>query len=169
MQVQEERLVVPRHEGRTVWLGGVGVVYKVEGEETEGRLSIVEHPVRPGTLVPPHVHKHEDELSYVLDGELGARVGDQIVHATAGHYVFKPRGVPHTFWNRGPGECRFIELIYPAGFERYFEEMAALFPPDGGLPDFSEVAQLGARYGLTFFDDWVPELTERYGLTVLGL
>src|SRR5580704_16017222 len=53
----------------------------------------------PGRMVPPHVHAHEDEFSYILEGEIGARIGDEVLQATTGSYVFKPRGLPHTFWN----------------------------------------------------------------------
>jgi len=48
------------------------------------------------------------------------RVGDRIVTATPGSYVFKPRGVPHTFRNAGPGPARLIEILWPSGVERFY-------------------------------------------------
>ena len=157
----------PPSEGKTVALGGLGVVYKLDGSDTRGAFSIVEHPIEPGTLVPPHTHAHEDEFSYVLQGEIGVRMGDEVLLATPGCYVLKPRGVPHTFWNAGPAPGRLIEIIAPPHFERFFAEMAALFR-DGGLPDFERVAKLASRYGLTFQMEWVPELSEKYNLKLLG-
>jgi uncharacterized cupin superfamily protein len=59
---------------------------------------------------------------YVLEGTIGARVGDREVVAGAGSYL-KPRGL-HTFWNAGPGPARLLEVIAPAGFETYFAELA---------------------------------------------
>lgn len=163
------RAIVPRDQGKLVSLGGVGVHFKIDGKETGGVFSIVEHPVQPGTLVPPHTHSNEDELSYVIEGEFGVKVGDQIFTATRGCYVFKPRGIPHTFWNAGNALARLVEIIFPSGFDRYFEEMAKLFPPDGGSPDFQEVAKLADRYGITFQMDWIPELVAKYpNLKLLG-
>lgn len=163
-----ERLMVAPREGRTVWLGGVGVMFKIDGSETRGTLSIVEHPVEPGVLVPPHVHSREDEYSFVIQGEIGARIGGRDITAGPGAYILKPRGVPHTFWNAGTTQARLVEILCPSGFDRYFEEMAALIPAEG-MPDFEKVSKLAAGYGVSFVEDgWVPELCSWYGVSVLG-
>ncbi len=169
MTTQEflDELVSSPERSERVSLGGIGVVFTIASETTGGAFSIVEHPVRPGTLIPPHVHSREDELSYVVEGEFGARIGDTIAQVRAGEYLFKPRNVPHTFWNAGPAPARLVEIIWPAGFEQYFVEMAALFP-EQGPPDMHEVAALMARYGLTPVSEWIPELSKQFGLTVLG-
>jgi hypothetical protein len=80
-------------EGHSVWLGGMGVVFKLSGAGTGGAFAIVEHPLEPGRLVLPHVHRHEDENSYVLEATIGARVGDHEVAAIGpGSCLLKPRG-----------------------------------------------------------------------------
>jgi quercetin dioxygenase-like cupin family protein len=71
-------MIVEPGAGPLVDLGGMGVHFKIWGEATAGGLSVVEHPMAPGRLVPPHVHQVEDELSYVLEGTFGVRVGDQL-------------------------------------------------------------------------------------------
>lgn len=167
MQV-EKKLVIAPNEGRQVQLGALGVVFKVFGEQTRGLLSIVEHPIAPGALVPPHVHTNEDEYSYILEGAVGVRIGDQEFTATPGTYVLKPRGIPHTFWNAGPGPARLIEIICPAGLEHYFGELARLIPAEGP-PDFEQIAALQQRYAVPrAHPEWVAELTEKYGLKVTG-
>ena len=88
-------LVVRPGEGRSVSLGGMGVVFRVSGADTGGAFAVVEHPIEPGRLVLPHVHLREDEYSYVPEGTIGARVGDQKVTAGPGSYLFKPRGLMH--------------------------------------------------------------------------
>ena len=103
-------IVVKPGEGRSVWLGGMGVVFKVSGADTGGAFAVVEHPIESGRLVLPHVHRHEDEYSYVLEGTIGARVGDHEVVAGPGSYLFKPRGLMHTFWHAGPGPARLLEV-----------------------------------------------------------
>ncbi len=161
-------LLVPAGDAKSVWLGGLGVVFKISGEDTNGTLAIVEHPIEPGRLVPPHQHSREDEYSYVLEGEIGVRIGDQEFTAAPGCYVFKPRGVPHTFWNAGPKPARLLELIAPAGFEKNFAELAVLLnsgAPAGG----PEHRELRARYGVSSEGmEWVPALTAKYGLKLLG-
>ena len=73
MQVNTADVLVAPGKGEAVALGGVGVVFKIPGSQTGGAFSIVEHPIEPGTLIPPHTHSKEDELSYVLEGEVGVR------------------------------------------------------------------------------------------------
>jgi quercetin dioxygenase-like cupin family protein len=158
-------IMLPPREGKSVWLGGLGVDFKISGEQTGGAFSVVEHPIEPGRLVPPHLHTREDEFSYVLEGEIGVRIGDEVVLATPGCYVFKPRGIPHTFWNAGPQMGRLIEIIAPAGFEQWFLEVAELFRTGA---DFSQIEALGVRYGGRSHLEWVPELTEKYHLKLLG-
>jgi quercetin dioxygenase-like cupin family protein len=139
------------------------VTFRLYGEDTGGAFSVVEHPVEPGTLVPPHRHTHEDEYSYVLEGQFGVRVGDRIVLATPGCWVFKPRDIPHTFWNPGPEPARLMEIISPPGFERFFQEAAEVIS-EAGL-DAERVASIARRYGsVAEWWDWVPELEVKFGV-----
>ena len=79
-------------DGKYVELQNVGVRFLAWMEETGGAFSLVEHPIPPRGLVAPlHRHSREDEYSYVLEGEMGAQLGDEVVHASAGDFVFKPR------------------------------------------------------------------------------
>ncbi len=161
-------LLVSPGDARAVSLGGLGVVYKLTAGETEGRLAVLEHPIEPGILVPPHMHTREDELSYVLEGEIGARIGDQEFQAPAGSYVFKPRGVPHTFWNAGSQPARLIEFIVPGGMESYFEEVVTLIK-GGATPSGPEHRALQASYGHTGDGmEWIPGLVARYHLRLVG-
>ncbi len=156
-------------EGTKIDLGGVGVVFKVWGESTSGRLSIVEHPMEPGRLVPPHVHHDEDELSYVLEGTFGVKIGEEIGFAGPGSYILKPRGVPHTFWNAGPKPARLIEIIWPAGFERFFKVLGEIARSAEGPEDFeARRAELGRKYHVDFVPEWSPDLKAKYSLKLLG-
>ncbi len=76
-------------EGQSVWLGGLAVAIKISSRQTGRAFSLVECTLEPGRLVPPHVHTREDEYTYVLEGESGLSVGDQIIQATAGCRVVK--------------------------------------------------------------------------------
>jgi mannose-6-phosphate isomerase-like protein (cupin superfamily) len=144
-------------------LGQLGCLQIVSAATTEGRLGIVEHTLPPrGLAAPIHRHEHEDELSIVLSGRIGALLGDAHVEAGPGAYVYKPRRQWHTFWNAGDEELRFIELIFPGGFEGYFEKLSALFATEGVNPE--KIAPLAAQYGLEVQWDSVPGLCERFGV-----
>jgi mannose-6-phosphate isomerase-like protein (cupin superfamily) len=162
--VEEGRFVVAAGEGEVVLRGGFGVVGKVSGMDTGGAFSVVEHPLGPGVLgAPPHTHANEDETSFVIEGEIGVLIGEKEFRAGPSSYVLKPRGVPHAFWNAGPGPARILEIISPAGFERYFEELAGVLSA-GGPPDLGRISEVAGRYGLTFHMERVPDLLERHGL-----
>jgi mannose-6-phosphate isomerase-like protein (cupin superfamily) len=149
-------------EGLLVDLGGLGVHLKVRGAQTGGLFAVVEHPISPRIIVEPHIHQREDELSFVLEGSGWARVGEWEVEATAGSYVWKPRGVLHTFWNPGPEPARILEIISPAGFEDFFEELAVLLQTSPA-PSDDDVYGLCDRYGLSFDRSWLPDLESRFG------
>src|SRR6266487_4078866 len=141
--------VVQPGEGRAGGLApGIGVVFKIDGADSGGALSIVEHPFAVGALVPPHIHTLEDEYSIVLEGEIGFRSNDKEVVLGPGGYIIKPRGEVHAMWNAGSVPARMIEVISPAGFERLFRELADM--NEAGRPDFAKVAELAARYGNSF-------------------
>ena len=149
--------------GKFVWLFDLGVRFMVSGAQTDGRFALVEHPIRPKALAAPlHTHADEDEISYVLEGEVGMQIGDRELRAGPGTLVFKPRGVPHAFWNPGDTPARMLELISPAGFERYFEEAADLYA--SGPRDADLAAELRRRYRLEMDLSSIPRLVQAHGL-----
>jgi len=147
-------------------LGAIGVRFMVGGEESGGGFSLVEHPMAPRALAAPmHRHAREDEYSFVLEGRVGAQLGDEVVIGEVGDLIFKPRNQWHTFWNAGDEPARILEIISPAGFEQFFAEIVAM-PADGPPPTPEQRAALAARYGLEFDFESVPRLLEEHGLTL---
>lgn len=161
--MEKRRVLIRPDEGRPVWLGDrVGALTRVLGEDLGGSLSALELTITPGSIVVPHTHSREDEVTFVLEGEIGARVGDRIVVAPSGSYVLKPRNVPHTFWNAGSRNARTLEMISPPGFARYFEELGKIL--GSGSLNKSAEEELDRRYGLTNHPEWLPELVSKYKL-----
>src|SRR6476619_6579315 len=159
-----ELTVVQPGEGEERSLGTIGVVFKLFGEQTNGQVSIVEHPFPVGACVPPHLHTREDEYSIVTEGQIGFRSGDREVVLGAGGYITKPRGEVHAMWNAGDVPARMIEIISPAGFERFFRELSDLVSAGPPAPD--DLAETAERYGLEFASPpWLPDVIKRYGLT----
>jgi mannose-6-phosphate isomerase-like protein (cupin superfamily) len=157
--------VIGPGDGEAGFLGSIGVRFMINGEDAGGDFSLVEHPLSPRALAAPlHRHNREDEYSFVLEGRMGGLLGDEVVEAGPGDLVFKPRNEWHTFWNAGEGPCRILEIIAPAGFEHFFEELVAL----GGAveADPEKLAALSAKYELEMRPESVPELLERFDLVI---
>jgi mannose-6-phosphate isomerase-like protein (cupin superfamily) len=145
-------------DGKVVDLGSLGVRFMIRSEDSGGGFSLVEHPIPPRTLATPlHRHINEDEYSYVLEGRMGAQLGDAVVFAGEGDLVFKPRHQWHAFWNAGDGPCRILEIISPGRFERLFEEAAE--PREATAPS------LDVRYGIEFDHGSVGRLCREHDLT----
>ena len=166
MEATTAKVVGPR-DGRAGFLGSIGVRFMIGGEEADERFSLVEHPMSPRALAAPlHRHSREDEYSYVLEGRVGAMLGDEVVIGSPGDLIFKPRKQWHTFWNAGDQPARILEIISPAGFERFFGELVAL----GGVAQAEPqtLADLCARYELEMDPESVPGLVERFELRFPG-
>jgi len=165
------RIVGPR-DGKYVDLGTVGVRFMIWGAETGGNFSLVEHPIPPRMLAAPlHRHAREDEYSYVLEGRMGAILGDDVVYAEPGDLVFKPRNQWHTFWNAGDTPCRILEIISPSAFEDFFAEMGDTIAAHGlsGPGDVLPHTDLGERFAIEFQPESVPEICRKYGLRFPGM
>lgn len=143
---------------------GLGNLHLIKSEDTGGRFALIEHTIPPrGLAAPTHTHKNEDEYSFVLSGRMGAMIGDEVVEAGPGELVFKPRGIPHAFWNAGDEEVRLLELISPGEFANYFTEMAPVLSADSE-PDFQALGEIQARYELSMDRESIGPLMERFGL-----
>ncbi len=156
--------VLGPEDGKAGMLGSIGVRFMIGGDEAGGGFSLVEHPMPPRALAAPmHRHANEDEYSFVLEGRVGAKLGDEVVFGEPGDLIFKPRNQWHTFWNAGDEPARILEIISPAGFEKFFEEIVDM--PAGAPPTTPEQhIALADRYGLELDFDSVPRLLEEYGL-----
>ena len=150
-------------DGRSGFLGSMGVRFMIDGVESGGGFSLVEHPMSARALgAPLHRHTREDEYSYVLMGRVGALLGDDVVVSSAGDLIFKPRNQWHTFWNAGDEPARILEIISPAGFEKYFAELVELGGSRNASPE--ALRALGKRYGLEVNPQSIPSLLERFDL-----
>lgn len=159
--------VVGPADGKLGFLGTIGVRFMIWGAEAGERFSLIEHPMSPHALAAPlHRHSREDEYSYVLRGRLGALLGEDVVYANPGDLVFKPRDQWHTFWNAGDGAASILEIISPAGFEKFFEELADMGGVTKATP--SSLGDLCSRYALEMKPESVPELVQRFGLRFPG-
>ena len=140
----------------SVWYNGSLMTFLATGEDTQGQFALIEAVQRKGNVPPPHIHHREDEIFYVLEGELTVSVSDRTIKATPGTMVFLPRNVPHSF-TIDSEQGRMLILLTPAGFEGWFKELSVPAPAMT-LPPATEVAredvqrmlEVAPRYGLEF-------------------
>ena len=102
----------------------------------------------PGSGIPPHVHKNEDEVLYMLEGELEVMVGGEVFKATAGDCLNFVRNIPHAYTNTGIADAKTLWYISPGkSFEEFFGELSQ-YPP--GPPDMEKFNPLCGKYGMKF-------------------
>jgi quercetin dioxygenase-like cupin family protein len=128
MPVQKPVLTAPKG-GQTVTLSkGSAIELKVESSQSGGDYGAVLWKVRAGEEPPLHTHSREDELVFVVEGKLVARVGDNRVEVGPGAYAALPRGIPHTIEVVGDQATLLVSFV-PGGLERF------LVPKDGKEPN----------------------------------
>jgi mannose-6-phosphate isomerase-like protein (cupin superfamily) len=167
--VEEEEMakVVGPNDGKMGFLGSIGVRFILGGHESGGGVALVEHPMSARALAAPlHKHALEDEYSFILTGRVGALLGDEVLEGGPGDLIFKPRNQWHTFWNAGDEPARILEVISPAGFEKFFEELSDMGGVAQAPPE--KMMQLLGRYKLELDPDSVPGLVERFSVRFPG-
>src|SRR5437764_4393519 len=116
-------IALRQDEGEALWFLGVLATIKASSETTDGRVAVIEHLAPQGAGSPLHVHSREDEWFYVTEGELTFWVGGQVINASAGSFVYGPRGIPHTF-TVSSQQARFLLVTEAAGFEVFMRAPA---------------------------------------------
>lgn len=136
------------HENVTLQFFKQTIAVLASASDTNGVLGVIE-VAGPGGSVPPlHVHHREDEAFYVVEGEYRVFIGDDVISAAPGAWIWGPRAVPHGYLihsDRG----RHLSLVMPGGFEEFFEEVAAIARPDADpRTEAGRIATVAARYGV---------------------
>jgi mannose-6-phosphate isomerase-like protein (cupin superfamily) len=99
---------------------------RLRGQDTDSHLALVEFVVGADESGPPlHVHPKHAEGFYILEGELRVQVSDEVVTAGPGTFFYAPPDTPHTFANFSGRDARMLVICTPAGFEAYFDQLAA--------------------------------------------
>ena len=140
----------------SVWYNGSLMTFLATGEDTHGQFALIEVVARRGNVPPPHIHHREDEIFYVLEGEILISVGARTIKGTAGTMVFLPRDEPHSFTIESE-QSRMLILLTPAGLEKWFKEfsvpaLAMTLPPveEPAYRELQRMLEAAPRYGIEF-------------------
>src|SRR5215469_3495697 len=141
---------------RSVWYNGSLMTFLATCEDTHGQFALIEAVARRGNVPPPHIHHREDEIFYLLEGEVVVSVGDRTIKGTPGTMIFLPRDVRHSFTIESE-QSRMLILLTPAGLEEWFREFSVPAPsmtlPPADEPEYRELQRMlktAPRYGLEF-------------------
>jgi len=120
--------VLGPEEGPTYGFHGSAAVIKASGEDTLGQLGVIEAVYPAGLSVHEHVHAGEDEMFYLLAGEIDVFCGEDRWTVGAGSFVFVPRDQPH-----GAGPARALVITGPSRLAAQIAERGEPVPPGLGL------------------------------------
>src|SRR5687768_7612626 len=125
-------------EGERIWIVGDTMTLKATGASTDGSLVLLENLTTPGGGPPPHIHTHEDEFWYVLDGTFDIRIGDEVHSVGPGGFAYAPRGTLHNFRNTAETPSRVLVGFTPGGMEGFFRESGRPATDDGPAPPVND-------------------------------
>jgi quercetin dioxygenase-like cupin family protein len=140
---------------RSVWYSGYLLTILATADDTAGAFSLVEEVGRRGQSADPpmHIHRHEEESFYVIEGAMRFYIADDVVDAPAGTLITLPRGIPHRFTLESE-EVRVLNMCVPAGFEGFLRDLGeparsmTLPPAPDGPPDIARILEVAQQYGV---------------------
>lgn len=148
---ERKALILSAMQGRKLHVIGHDISLKLSSQETGGNCYVFEAMSPPGFGVPPHVHQHEDEIGYIIEGEYEIYLDGMVSIVTAGATLNFSRHISHGFRNVGKQSGRVLFFVTPGvNFEKFFNELSSL--PANIPPDLEKVAEIFKRYNIELID-----------------
>jgi quercetin dioxygenase-like cupin family protein len=158
MRERTNPFVAGPDDGEATWFLGTRMTVKATAQSTGGTFGLIEVRLAAGFSPPQHIHHHEDESFWILEGTLTVICDGQTYQAGPGSFIYLPRDLPHTF-RVDEGPARLLELVQPGGHEHFYVEggRPAL---DDTIPEFDprDLERVGALYAKYGLEDAGPPL-----------
>ena len=155
MTIDRNAILMQPGQGSSYWFDRDLYIFKAVGEDTSQAYALCEVIVAPqGGGTPPHRHSHESESFYVQKGELEFQLNEQTITATAGTFLYSPKGQLHRFTNTSSTPAKLLVWVTPAGFEKFIAEVgkaadSPLSPPPSLSPaDMEKILSTAPKYGI---------------------
>lgn len=151
----QKPIVSSPSKDNSYWYIGHLLSVIISSQDTNGAFSLIHGYEIQGLEPPPHTHTKEDESFYLMSGAIDYYVGEDLLEASAGDWVFLPRNIQHSFQVKSDKAEVLIHLS-PGGFENYFIEMSepakelVIPPKPQGPPDIQKIIETATRYGIVF-------------------
>lgn len=157
-----QAVLVRKGEGEHLKIGGAIFDFKLNKNQTGGKLAFAEAVISVGALgAPPHLHRTFDEICYVLEGTVQVWVEGEVVTLHSGDVHLRPKGKMHTFWNAGTIPAKCLEISMPGGHEDYLRDLSQLLAK-GTRPQPEDFAALAQKHDIVYFWDKLPEIIKKY-------
>lgn len=134
-------IITPPGGGQAVGILRGKSTFKARPSDTGGAYAVLEQEIPAHHGPPLHVHRHETEIFYILEGQFELTVGNERIPAGPGACAVCPRDIPHTFRNVGDRPGRLLLTVIPGRFAQYFIDADDV--PDG---DIEAIRRLCAKY-----------------------
>ena len=154
MTINPNSFLVSPGQGDSYWFGVDLYTFKAMGKNTGETYALFETLIQPQSGAPPHIHNREDESFYVQEGEFEFQLDGDITTATAGTFLYSPKGQLHSFTNIGSTPGKLLIWVTPAGFEKFMAEVgvaaASQVAPAPPLnpEDLERVVTVARKYGI---------------------
>lgn len=143
-------------DSQTFVVTGVACALLLRGDECAGRLSAGMLTVPPDMGPPAHIHDHEDQYYFVVQGEIDFLLGSDRRLTKPGDFVFAPRGVPHAYMNRTDREAKMLVLTTPGVLDKILPEAGRQVLPGSTIDtqitdeDLERMRAANEKFGLRF-------------------
>jgi len=141
-------IVVPSHSGKV--LEFLGVTHKLTSNQTGSGYYLFESVFDPESGNRLHVHRHEDEVVYVLEGAIEIRLDNQKLQASSGGVAHLPKNIPHALYNPLKTPLRILAMAIPGGMELFFDDLSVAYE-DGTLDDATH-KNISQKYGIEWLE-----------------
>ncbi|MDN7247024.1 cupin domain-containing protein [Planococcus shenhongbingii] len=140
-------------EGKAYWFLGTLIEMKATGEDTNGVFSLFEELHPPGYETPLHLHRNEDEIFYVVEGEATFTVGEKTIVGKPGTFLYAPRNIQHKVKIEGSVPAKILIMLTPAGGEQFFVEASVpadnfKLPPETIVPDMDQLMAAAQKFDI---------------------
>ena len=120
----------------------------VSSEQTRRTSCVLRVFASPGSDVPLHIHRFEDEIFIVESGELEVNRGGEAVRLRKGDAAYLPKNIPHAPRVVGAGRVQALVICVPGGFDHYVAACAEEWSKPE--PNFQKLDEIAARFGQEF-------------------
>lgn len=151
MSLHTPTLLAPADGDRWWFLNHVQSI-KVNGQQSDGVMTVIEFEAPPGFGPPPHIHHKEDELFYVLEGEVSFWCDGVSESYGPGGVAYLPKGLPHRFEVSASGGARVLQITAPAQFDEFVKEFGEYLGeadlPEPTEPDIARLIEVCRRFDI---------------------
>ncbi len=148
MSFNPQPVAIPPGSGRQFKF--MGVTHKLTQPQTGGAFYLFEAEFEPETGNSLHVHRHEDEVVYVLQGGIEIRLDNRKLQVGAEGAAHLPKNIPHALYNPLKTPLKILAMAIPGGMENFFDDLNTA--NENGTLDDALHKKISQKYGIEWLE-----------------